>query len=99
MGLVEEVKLSEDMEKVVATVKLERQALPLLRDDTRFWVVTARIGMGQVSGLGTLLSGAYIELAPGAGAAGAREFVALESPPLTPTHAAGLPLYEEVNVQ
>jgi paraquat-inducible protein B len=92
MGLVEEVRLSDDLAKVVARVKLERQALPLLRDDTRFWVVTARIGMGQISGLGTLLSGAYIELAPGSGAEGARDFVALDRPPMTPTDAAGLRL-------
>jgi paraquat-inducible protein B len=90
MGLVEEVRLTDDLEKVVAKVKLERQALPMLREDTRFWLVTARIGMGQISGLGTLLSGAYIELSPGAGAEGARDFIALERPPLTPTDAAGL---------
>jgi paraquat-inducible protein B len=90
MGLVEEVRLSDDLEKVVAKVKLERQALPMLREDTRFWVVTARIGMGQISGLGTLLSGAYIELSPGTGTEGARDFVATERPPLTPTDADGL---------
>ena len=82
MGLVEEVRLSDDLEKVVAKVKLERQALPMLRDDTRFWVVTARIGMGQISGLGTLLSGAYIELSPGTGKPkGTRDFIATEQTP------------------
>jgi paraquat-inducible protein B len=93
LGVVEEVKLSNDLEKVVAKVKLERQALELLKEDTSFWVVTARIGMGQISGLGTLLSGAYIELAPGVGAVGARDFVALERPPLTPADAPGLRLH------
>jgi paraquat-inducible protein B len=93
MGLVEEVTLSDDLEKVVAKVKLERQALPMLREDTRFWVVTARIGMGQVTGLGTLLSGAYIEIAPGMGAEGRRDFQALERPPLTPADAPGLRLH------
>ena len=39
MGLVEEVRLSDDFEGVIAKVKLDRQTLPLLRDDTRFWVV------------------------------------------------------------
>ena len=77
MGLVQEVTLSEDLERVVAKIKLERQALTLLREDTEFWVVTARVGLGQVSGLGTLLSGAYIVLAPGVGKAGKREFEAL----------------------
>jgi paraquat-inducible protein B len=90
MGLVEEVRLNEGLDGVIAKVKMERQALPMLRDDTRFWVVTARIGVGNISGLDTLLSGAYIQLAPGEGATGAREFVALEQPPLTPSGAPGL---------
>lgn len=93
MGVVEDVSLNEDFKGVVATVKLDRQALPLLREDTRFWVVTARVGAGQITGLGTLLSGAYIELAPGEGPLGQRDFVALERPPLTPADAPGLRLH------
>ena len=94
MGLVEEVRLNENLEGVIATVKLDRQALPLLREDTRFWVVTARVGLGQISGLGTLLSGAYIELSPGTDQKkGRRDFVALEKPPLTPADAPGLRLH------
>ena len=62
------------------------------REDTRFWVVTARVGVGNISGLDTLLSGAYIQLAPGEGVIGQRKFVALEQPPLTPTGAPGLRL-------
>jgi paraquat-inducible protein B len=92
MGVVEEVRLNDNFDGVVATIKLDRQTLPLLRDDTRFWVVTARVGMGNISGLDTLLSGAYIQLAPGTGKQGQRDFVALEQPPLTPTGAPGLRL-------
>jgi len=92
MGLVEEVHLNDDFDGVIATVKLDRQALQLLRDDTRFWVVTARVGVGSISGLDTLLSGAYIQMAPGLGTEGQREFVALEQPPLTPEGAPGLRL-------
>lgn len=92
MGVVEKVRLGEDLESVIATVKLEREALPMLREDTEFWVVTARVGVGNISGLDTLLSGAYIQLAPGTGAEGTRSFVALEDPPLTPTDAEGLRL-------
>lgn len=92
MGTVMEVILTDDFEGVIAKVKLERQALPLLRDDTRFWVVTARIGLGNISGLDTLLSGAYIQLAPGEGTIGQREYTALAKPPLTPTGAPGLRL-------
>jgi len=93
MGVVEKVRLNDNFDGVIATAKLDRQALPLLRDDTRFWVVTARVGVGNISGLETLLSGAYIQLAPGEGEVGAREFVALDQPPVTPAGAPGLRLH------
>jgi len=92
MGVVQEVVLTEDLQGVIARVKLERQALPMLRDDTRFWVVTARVSLGNVSGLDTLLSGAYIQISPGTGEVGQRKFTALEKPPLTPEDAPGLRL-------
>ncbi len=92
MGLVQEVILADDLEGVIAKIKLERQALPLLHEDTRFWVVTAQVGLSNVSGLDTLLSGAYIQLAPGTGEIGEKKFTGLESPPLTPTGAPGLRL-------
>lgn len=90
IGMVEDVSLSEDQEKVVTTIKLEREAIPMLLDDTRFWVVRARIGAEGISGLGTILSGAYIQIDPGSGKSGARTFVGLENPPLTAADAPGL---------
>ena len=93
MGLVTDVSLTDDFEGVMAKVKMDLQAKPLLNSDTRFWVVTARIGVGNISGLDTLLSGAYIQMAPGGeGEPGAREFVALPRPPLTPADAPGIRL-------
>ncbi len=92
IGQVEHVVLREDSSGVRATVKLEPEARPRLREDTQFWVVRARVGAAGVSGLETLLAGAYIEMAPGSGAQGRREFVGLEVPPLTPLGAPGLRL-------
>ena len=83
MGVVEEVRLNDAFDGVIAKVKLDRQALPLLLENTLFWVVTARVGADNVSGLDTLLSGAYIQLAPGTGDKGARSFIGLEQPPET----------------
>ncbi len=92
MGVVKAVRLNDAFDGVIATVKLDRQALPLLREDTHFWVVTARVGVDSISGLDTLLSGAYIQLAPGTGKEGTRSFVGLEQPPQTPAGAPGLRL-------
>jgi paraquat-inducible protein B len=78
MGQVQEVLLGEDMQSVTAVIKMRREALPLLREDTRFWVVTAQIGGGGISGLDTLLSGAYIQISPGESRIESLDFVGLE---------------------
>jgi len=51
-----------------------------ITDTSRFWVVRPRIGLEGVSGLDTLLSGAYIEADPGEGGQPATRFVGLEQP-------------------
>jgi paraquat-inducible protein B len=90
VGLLEAVVLNPDLSGVTATVKLALEVRDLLRDDTQFWVVRARIGASGVSGLDTLLSGAYIEMAPGNGSPGRRDFAALENQPLTESGTPGI---------
>ncbi len=92
VGLVESAGLGDDMESVVVKARIDKAAAPLLRDDTQFWVVRPRIGKEGVSGIGTLLSGGYIQLAPGSGREGRREFVGREEPPVTPAGTPGLSL-------
>jgi paraquat-inducible protein B len=65
VGVVDSVRLADDFESVVVTTRLDKAMAPLLREDTQFWVVRPRVGPGGVSGLGTLLSGGFIQLAPG----------------------------------
>ena len=59
-------RIAPDREKVLVTASLDRSVNWLAVDDTRFWVVRPRIGSGGVSGLGTLVSGAYIGVDAGA---------------------------------
>lgn len=92
VGTVTQIDISNDLESVVVKIKMDREAEPYLREDTLFWVVRARIGKGGISGLDTLLSGAYIEISPGREGAEQRRFVGLEQPPLTPTDAPGIRL-------
>lgn len=92
IGLVEDVSLSASMDKVLVTAEIDKEAQDMLREDTRFWVVRARIGAGAVSGIGTILSGAYIQLDPGTGKRKKRQFDGLEVPPLTPADAPGVRL-------
>ncbi|RLA52080.1 MAG: hypothetical protein DRR42_08530 [Gammaproteobacteria bacterium] len=92
IGIVESVTLGEDLDSVVLVVQLDPVAKSLLREDSRFWVVRPRFGTSGVSGLGTIVSGAYIELDPGEGKEGRRDFKGLEDIPVTPVGEPGLRL-------
>ncbi len=90
IGEVLDLRLSEDAEKVVLSVRIFDHAKQLLHEDSQFWVVRPRIGAGGISGLSTLLSGAYIELSPGSEEDLADSFEGLERPPVTPLGTPGL---------
>lgn len=81
VGRVTRVGLSEDRQHVVATVSLDRAAADMAVEDTRFWVVRPRIGAAGISGLGTLLSGAYIGVDAGVSEKSQKKFTGLEAPP------------------
>ena len=81
VGRVERVELDEDHQRVVASVVLERNAADLAVDDSRFWVVRPRVGATGVTGLGTILSGAYIGMDAGESTVRRRRFDGLEAPP------------------
>jgi paraquat-inducible protein B len=88
VGQVESIDLSEDLTHVIVTAKLVKEASEYLTEETRFWVVRASVRAGQVSALGTLLSGAYIGIDPVIEGKPARHFEGLETPPVITT---GLP--------
>jgi paraquat-inducible protein B len=90
VGLVEGIALSPDLGHVVMTIRMNREAEPLLAEGARFWVVKPRLFAGSLSGLGTLLSGSYIGITP-SGSRGPRQasFIGLEDPPLLEAHEPG----------
>jgi paraquat-inducible protein B len=81
IGLVNDVKLSEDHSHFIVTAQMVKEAKAFLVDDTEFWVVRPRIAGGQISGLGTLLSGSYLGMDPGKSSKSQLKFVGLENPP------------------
>lgn len=91
IGMVETIMLADDL-AVDVEVRVKPQHLHLIRKDSRFWVEKPRVQGASISGLGTLVSGAFLQLDPGIGEEGAREFQGLESPPLTPRTVQGLRL-------
>lgn len=90
VGLVEQVELSEDLSRAVITARMSPGSERMLVEDTRFWVVKPRIGREGISGLGTVLSGAYIQLQPGQGDEPRRLFEVMDVPPVTAAGAEGL---------
>jgi len=64
------------------TVEFNKGVEPHLVEDVRFWIAKPRIAGGQVSGLGTLFSGSYIEMDRGKSSVPRREFEGLEVAPL-----------------
>jgi paraquat-inducible protein B len=82
MGQVDAILLSEDLSHVILTATLVKEAKRYLSDKTLFWVVRARVAAGEVSGLGTLFSGAYIAMEPKEGGKPTKAFKGLEIPPI-----------------
>ena len=59
LGQVGSIALSDDLSQVIVKAELVKQAENFLSQNTRFWVVRARVAAGGVSGLGTLFSGRW----------------------------------------
>jgi paraquat-inducible protein B len=89
VGLVEEIELARDLSGVAVHARMVREFEPHLTDQTRFWVVTARVAGGQVSGLGTLFSGAFIGVDPVSEGKASREFRGLDEAPIVTTDEPG----------
>lgn len=65
VGIIDQVTLSDDYNQVVIKGRIYKNMEPLLKNDSIFWVVKPEIGRDGVTGLGTILSGVYIELVAG----------------------------------
>jgi paraquat-inducible protein B len=89
LGKVVAIDLSNDFSHVTLTVEMVPEAKAYLTEDTRFWVVRARVTAGQASDLGTLLSGAYIGIEPGNGGKAKLQFEGLEKQPMVTRDVQG----------
>ncbi|MCI0755206.1 PqiB family protein [Teichococcus vastitatis] len=82
IGTVEAIALADDLSSVTARIRMTPDVEARLTEAARFWVVRPRLTAGNVSGLETIVSGAYIEFDPGPEDGEARrEYRGLEDPP------------------
>ncbi|SBZ96590.1 intermembrane transport protein PqiB [Klebsiella pneumoniae] len=90
VGVVESATLTDDLTHVEIKARLNSGMQKLLHNDSVFWVVKPQVGREGISGLGTLLSGAYIELQPGTKGSVPAQYPLLDSPPLASPDAKGI---------
>jgi paraquat-inducible protein B len=88
LGVVERVEPNADLSQVLVTARMNKRAAAHLNEGTNFWVVRPRISLSGLSGLDTLVSGAYVEMDPGAGKS-TRSFKGLEVPPVVRSDEPG----------
>ncbi|MFJ2989518.1 intermembrane transport protein PqiB [Collimonas sp. NPDC087041] len=89
IGVVQTITLSKDRKHVLANVQLSKEAESFTAADTRFWVVRPRVAASGISGLGTLLSGAYIGADAGVSKDTKDNFTGLEVQPIVSLDSPG----------
>lgn len=89
IGQVTAIDVAPDLKNVVVTAELTRGTEDYLTENTRFWVARPRVTASRVTGLETLLSGAFIAIDPDTSGSETRHFVGMEEPPLFTTSEPG----------
>ena len=82
LGTVEAIDLSRDNRSVIVQVRMTHVGARFLTNHARFWVVRPHFTPSDISGLDTLVSGAYIAVDPGPpGGNSKTHFAGLAEPP------------------
>jgi paraquat-inducible protein B len=89
IGAVKAIRLSNDHARVLVDAQLTDTAKQFAVEDTRFWVVRPRVGSSGISGLETMLSGAYIGVDLGRSRERRSQFAGLETPPTVTSERNG----------
>ena len=65
LGMITDITVDENINKVLVKVEVKKDAKDLvLREGSRFWITRAKLGFDNISGLETILTGAYIGFSP-----------------------------------
>ncbi|WPD21971.1 MAG: MlaD family protein [Candidatus Electrothrix scaldis] len=90
VGSVKSVAMDSELEGADITVEMDRVTKKGLVADTMFWIVKPEISAGRITGLDTLVSGAYITLRMGNSTKSERHFNGLSEPPPMGEETPGL---------
>ncbi len=61
VGRVEDLRFSGDLKQVIVVARIDPDIAPWLDEDAKFWVVRPQVSVRGVTGLDTVISGAYVE--------------------------------------
>ncbi|MGO4916605.1 PqiB family protein [Pseudogemmobacter sp. W21_MBD1_M6] len=90
IGMVESVSFSNDIKHVIVTARVDETVVPYMDEDAQFWIARPRVTAQGISGLDTVLAGAYIEGSWNAEAGRPMTvFTGVEIPPLVRPGAKG----------
>jgi paraquat-inducible protein B len=81
IGEVGAVELTPNHQFVLVKARLQRSAASIAKQGAVFWIVRPELGIGNITGLSTVITGPEINVLPGNGAAQS-EFVGLENAPV-----------------
>jgi paraquat-inducible protein B len=82
IGEVSKIELSGDHKQAVVKARLHRSARSITTEGAVFWIVRPQIGLNQITGLSTVLSGPEIQVLPGKGETFQREHRGLDNAPV-----------------
>ncbi len=88
IGRVTAITLEPDSHRVRVSVLVQNPYQALIREGSEFWVIKPRLGLAGAEHLQTLISGSYIQLKPGSGAA-QTQFIGLEREPFLTAAGSG----------
>ena len=64
VGTVRDVRLSDDLARVIVLAEIRRDADAIAREGSQFWIVRPQVSLREISGLDTLLGSRYIAVEP-----------------------------------
>jgi paraquat-inducible protein B len=82
IGEVTRIQLAPDNRQALVRARLHKSARLIATEGAVFWIVRPQLGLGQVTGLSTVLSGPEIHVMPGRGEKIQNEFKGLDSAPV-----------------
>ena len=90
VGVVEDVGFTSDLDSVNVYIRVNNEIAPYLDEDAAFWIVQPQVTTRGVEGLGTILSGTYVEGTWDSEAGEAQDaFLGAERAPIVPPGVEG----------